>query len=111
MRYAGGELYKPHHDYEPACGKAWETGNRHRTFLIYLNAVSGGGTGFPRLSLEVPTTAHAALVFDDALPSGEVDERTLHEGLPPEPGHVKYAINAWVRSKDQRLPAAWRAQQ
>ena len=75
------------------------SGNRHFTFLIYLNHVDAGGeTAFPRLNLTVTPVAYAALVFNNCLDNGEPDERSLHEGVPPTRG-VKYAINGWVRSK------------
>ena len=98
MRYHPGEFYKPHHDYYNAC-ETWMNGNRHFTFLIYLNDVDEGGeTGFPRLNISVTPTAYSALAFNDVLDNGEPDERTLHEGVPPARG-IKYAINGWVRSK------------
>ena len=98
VRYHPGEFYKPHHDYYNAC-ETWMNGNRHFTFLIYLNDVDEGGeTGFPRLNISVTPTAYSALVFNDVLDNGEPDERTLHEGVPPVRG-IKYAINGWVRSK------------
>ena len=75
------------------------SGNRHFTFLIYLNHVDAGGeTAFPRLNLTVTPVAYAALVFNNCLDNGEPDERSLHEGVAPSRG-VKYAINGWVRSK------------
>lgn len=38
LRYKPGEFYKPHHDFYNAC-ETWLDGNRHFTFLIYLNHV------------------------------------------------------------------------
>ena len=65
VRYHPGEFYKPHHDYYNAC-ETWQAGNRHFTFLIYLNDVaSGGETAFPRLNLTVTPYAFAALVFNN----------------------------------------------
>ena len=89
---------RPHHDFYNAC-ETWAAGNRHFTFLIYLNEVeSGGETTFPMLNLTVTPTAYAALVFNNRLDNGEPDERSLHEGAPPSKGY-KYAINGWVRAK------------
>jgi len=59
----------------------------------------GGDTNFPRLNITVPPTPLAALVFDNCLRNGEPDERTLHEGIEPSGGAVKYAINGWMRSR------------
>ena len=98
VRYHPGEFYKPHHDYYNAC-ETWTSGNRHFTFLIYLNAPEAGGeTAFPRLNLTISPVAYTALVFNNCLDNGEPDERSLHEGVAPTAG-VKYAINGWVRSK------------
>jgi prolyl 4-hydroxylase len=99
VRYQPGTHYKPHHDYYNAC-ETWQDGNRHFTYLVYLNHVEGGGgqTGFPMLNLTVDPTPYAALLFDNCLANGEPDERTLHEGVAPFSG-TKYAINGWMRSK------------
>jgi len=99
VRYLPGEYYRPHNDYYNAC-ETWVSGNRHFTFLVYLNAVEGEGgeTTFPLLNLSITPVAYAALVFNNCLDNGEPDERTLHEGVAPATG-VKYAINGWVRSK------------
>ena len=80
--------------------QTWLDGNRHFTFLVYLNAVTDGGgqTGFPRLNLTVETTAYSALLFNNCLDNGEPDERTQHEGIVPTHS-TKYAINGWMRSK------------
>ena len=99
VRYHPGEFYKPHHDYYNAC-ETWQAGNRHFTFLIYLNQVEGGGeTSFPRLNITITPKAYSALVFNNCLDNGEPDERSLHEGVAPTSG-TKYAINGWVRSKN-----------
>jgi prolyl 4-hydroxylase len=98
VRYHTGQYYKPHHDFYNAC-ETWANGNRHFTFLIYLNRVEEGGeTTFPKLNITVSPTAYAALVFNNCLDNGEPDERSLHEGVPPSKG-TKYAINGWMRAK------------
>jgi prolyl 4-hydroxylase len=75
VRYAPGQFYKPHHDYYNAC-ETWQEGNRHFTFLVYLNAVNGGGhTGFPALNLTLEATPYAALLFNDCLDNGEPNIR------------------------------------
>ena len=97
MRYHPGEFYKPHHDYYNAC-ETWMNGNRHFTFLIYLNDVDEGGeTGFPRLNISVTPTAYSALVFNDVLDNGEPDERTLHAGEPT--GHEKWIAQLWLHER------------
>ena len=98
VRYHGGEFYRPHHDYYNSC-ETWRSGNRHFTFLIYLNDVEGGGeTSFPKLNITLNPVAYSALVFNNCLPNGEPDERSLHEGMDVTKG-TKYAINGWVRSR------------
>ena len=62
MRYHAGEFYKPHHDFYNSC-ETWHNGNRHFTFLIYLNEVeSGGETTFVRPRPNQPT--HAPRPFE-----------------------------------------------
>ena len=85
-------------------------GHRHVTMLVYLNSVPderGGHTEFPRLNLLLSPLAHSAIVFNDCLPNGEEDPRTLHGGNPPS-NHTKIAINIWIRvgSPLARWPAA-----
>lgn len=99
VRYRGGEYYRAHHDFYNAC-ETWFNGNRHFTFLIYLNEVQfGGETSFPLLNITVTPVPYAALIFNDCLDNGEPDERTLHEGVEPKHGSSKYAINGWMRSR------------
>ena len=102
VRYHAGEFYKPHHDYYNAC-ETWLDGNRHFTFLVYLNNVEGGGgeTRFPRLNVSVAPRAYSALLFNNCLDNGEPDERSQHEGVAPI-GGLKFAINGWMRSKNLR---------
>ena len=61
--------------------------------------VEGGGeTSFPKLNITLNPVAYSALVFNNCLPNGEPDERSLHEGMDVTKG-TKYAINGWVRSR------------
>ncbi len=54
VRYHSGQFYKPHHDYYNAC-ETWHQGNRHFTFLIYLNDVEEGGeTARPVTRISMP---------------------------------------------------------
>ena len=68
--------------------------------LVYLNTVPEaheGWTTFPKLDVRVNPVAHDAVVFNDCLPNGEEDPRTLHGGTPPANG-TKIAINIWIRA-------------
>ena len=82
-------------------------GPRHVTMLVYLNSVpeaAGGWTAFPKLNVRLSPAAHAAVVFNDCLPNGEEDPRTLHGGNPPN-NHSKIAINIWIRARSRRSEA------
>ena len=101
VRYTDGQRYEPHFDYGEACDfeENLSHGHRHVTMLVYLNSVPeahGGHTSFPKLNLRLQPLAHAAIVFNDCLPNGEEDPRTLHGGTPPT-NHTKIAINIWIR--------------
>jgi hypothetical protein len=79
------------------------------TMLVYLNDVPekfGGHTTFPKLDLRVSPAAHTAVVFNDCLPNGEEDPRTLHGGAPPTPDFEgsKVAINIWIRAAPWMRP-------
>ena len=51
--------------------------------------------------------AYSAVVFNDCLPNGEEDPRTLHGGSPPS-NYTKIAINIWIRAQARSDPnAAW----
>jgi prolyl 4-hydroxylase len=72
--------------------------------LVYLNTVPeeyGGHTAFPKLGLQVSPLANSAIVFNDCLPNGQEDPRTLHGGSPPG-NHTKIAINIWIRAQSMR---------
>ena len=78
-------------------------GYRHVTMLIYLTDVAdeyNGHTTFPKLQLSVSPAASSAVVFNDCLPNGDVDPRTLHGGSPPTNSFAgaKVAINVWIRA-------------
>ena len=102
-RYVDGQRYEPHFDYGEACDfeENIANGHRHVTMLVYLNTVPEaheGWTTFPKLNLRVSPRAGSAVVFNDCLPNGEEDPRTLHGGFPPA-NHTKIAINIWIRAR------------
>ena len=105
VKYVDGQKYEPHFDYGEACDFAENlaNGHRHVTMLAYLNHVpeeQGGFTVFPKLNLRMSPTANAAIVFNDCLPNGEEDPRTLHGGQPPT-NATKIAINIWIRAQSR----------
>ena len=76
--------------------------------LVYLNSVPeerGGYTAFPKLNMRLNPKAHAAIVFNDCLPNGEEDPRTLHGGSPPA-NYTKIAINIWIRARSRTNPGS-----
>ena len=112
VKYVDGQKYEPHFDYGEACDfeENLYYGHRHVTMLVYLNSVPverGGYTAFPKLDIRVNPQAYSAVVFNDCLPNGEEDPRTLHGGSPPA-NFTKIAINIWIRAQARSNPnAAW----
>jgi prolyl 4-hydroxylase len=104
VKYVDGQRYEPHFDYGEACDfeENMHSGHRHVTMLVYLNSVpeeSGGFTVFPKLGIRLSPVAQSAITFNDCLPNGEEDPRTLHGGQPPSNNHTKIAINIWIRAQ------------
>jgi len=102
VKYLPGQKYEPHFDYGAACDyeENMANGHRHVTMLVYLNSVPdeyNAHTTFPKLSIKMNPVAHSAIVFNDCLPNGQEDPRTLHGGSPPSNG-TKIAINIWIRA-------------
>jgi len=104
LHYAAGQSFALHHDYldpdkaAPAANIA-AFGQRIVTFLTYLNAdFEGGETDFPRIGLRHRAGAGDALYFGNVEPSGAVDPRTLHAGLPPKLGE-KWLLSQWIRNR------------
>lgn len=121
VKYGIGEQYRFHTDWftNPAHATANVGGNRRSSFFAYVhvsNDTTGGGTNFP--ILEAPRDAKWCAVVDcdepyengvtfrpvegnavyweNLLPNGVGDERTLHAGLPVTSGH-KIGMNIWTR--------------
>ncbi len=109
IHYGTGAQYKAHFD---AFDASMERGKRNMarggqritTTLCYLNTVEGGGgTGFPKLSLEVQAVKGRLVAFNNC--EGATLQRTplsLHAGLPVESGE-KWAFNLWFRSAPANL--------
>lgn len=105
VHYSETQEYKAHYD-------AWDVntpkgeektahgGNRAVTALMYLNEVDGGGgTGFPKLDLEVQAIPGRLVVFHNLYEGGSVRHRnSLHGGLPVTSGE-KWACNLWFRER------------
>lgn len=76
--------------------------------LVYLNSLTEeqqGHTTFPKLHVKVSPRGLSAVVFNDCLPNGEEDPRTLHGGSPPQSA-TKIAINIWIRADAYKKKSA-----
>lgn len=104
LKYENGGEYKPHYDYfnpdkEGSSQIMQKSGQRVGTFLMFLSEVeAGGATRFPKLNFEVRPKIGRALFFSNVDLAGEIDETTLHAGMPVIKG-VKYLSTVWLREK------------
>lgn len=95
LRYAPGQQYRLHHDCLPG-----ETNQRELTLIAYLNdAYEGGATSFPAADIAFRGEVGDAILFVNSLPSGRVDERSRHAGLPVSSGE-KWVCTRWIRTRD-----------
>lgn len=106
LRYRPGQEYRPHRDIlppsllaDPVQGRG---GQRTATVISYLNAVDEGGeTDFPRWGQRIAPKPGAALVFNNLRPDGQVEDDSLHSGLPVTRGE-KWIATLWIREKPLR---------
>ncbi len=113
VHYGVEQEYQAHYDaWDIMSDKGREKtrvgGNRAVTALIYLNDVEGGGgTGFPKLDLEVDPKPGRICIFHDLIAGRSNRHRdALHGGLPVTAGE-KWACNLWFRERPyQKGPAA-----
>lgn len=103
--YTKGAEYQEHCDafnYDlPEGQKHWEPGGQRMiTALAYLNDVEdGGGTGFPKLDIEISPNKGDVLVFHNCIEgTNETNYDSLHAGLPVISGE-KWAVNLWFRER------------
>lgn len=104
LKYKKGGEYRPHFDFfdpklESSANIVKKGGQRVGTFLMYLSDVeAGGGTAFPNVGFEIRPKAGMALYFANTKMTGQIDEQTLHAGLPVTSG-VKYLATKWLRQE------------
>lgn len=97
--YKPGQYFKEHTDYfDPGSyeNHCLSSGQRVKTFMIYLNEdVEGGGTHFKRLDKTFYPKTGTALIWDNVI-DGKNNPDSLHEGQPVDSGS-KYIITSWWR--------------
>jgi prolyl 4-hydroxylase len=105
LQYALGGEYKAHFDFfSPADASSRsliaEGGQRLATLIMYLNTPKeGGSTDLPNIGLSVRAKKGSALYFENVTQHGEVDEMTLHAGMPVTAGE-KWIATKWLRERD-----------
>lgn len=93
VRYLTGQEYAPHYDYS-------SNTDRLATLLVYLERPDAeGGTSFPRAfgdrGLVVWPARGSAVLFYSRLADGNLDEQSLHAGMPVRLG-TKMVCNLWM---------------
>jgi hypothetical protein len=102
LRYRVGEEYRPHRDYlayDPKVFAPTGPGQRVHTVFCYLNDVAEGGeTVFPLLGVTIAPKVGRLVLFRNVHEDGEVDESTLHAGLPVRRGE-KWLATLWTHER------------
>lgn len=97
--YKPGQYFKRHTDYfEDGSyhNHCLASGQRVKTFMIYLNEVEeGGGTYFEKLDTTYTPQTGTALIWDNMI-DGKINPDSMHEGQPVVSGS-KYIITSWWR--------------
>lgn len=97
--YRVGQYFKRHTDFFEAgsyYNHCLSSGNRVKTFMIYLNEdLEGGGTYFEKLDKTFTPTVGTALLWEDMI-DGKPNYDSMHEGQPVVSGS-KYIITSWWR--------------
>jgi prolyl 4-hydroxylase len=107
LHYDVGEQITPHFDFIDPRLPDYEQqvrvqGQRHFTFLIYLNdAYEGGKTTFPELGIEHRGSIREGLLFSNIDAHDNPDLRMLHAGKPPISGE-KWILSQFIRRRPAR---------
>lgn len=113
LMYQPGQYYKPHHDHRGFYDLMNSQSDRAYTMLLFMNDVHAGGhLKFDRLGLQfIPRRGDAVVWSNVDKTTGLVDHEMVHQGMPPEPGSEKMAINLWVREEPLTSPQEAAARQ
>lgn len=99
LKYDVGQEYKTHHDYFNYPNKFVSDNDRIATVIVYLNDdFEGGETFFPHLNVRVKPIKGSAIFFEYKY-IRELNEMTLHAGLPVTSG-TKYIATTWIRPNE-----------
>lgn len=107
LKYEPGQEYKPHGDYLTAdfSGKNQEverSGQRKKTFLVYLNEdFTGGETEFINIDLRTRGKKGDGLMFVNVTEKSEPNTLTVHAGRPVKEG-IKWLSTMWIREKEYK---------
>jgi len=108
LNYKEDERYYPHCDsflpeLSEQAAEIERKGQRIRTCLVYLNdEFEGGETHFLHPEKKIRCKAGTSLIFENVTEEGDVDEHSVHEGLPVSSGQ-KWLASKWIRDKSQVL--------
>lgn len=102
QRYHVGQQFKPHWDYflpgESYISTTWpQGGQRTWTAMAFLNTPEEGGrTTFTEVDISIRPIAGTLLVWNNLTPEGEINPRSMHQGMPVTAG-TKYILTRWHR--------------
>ena len=103
VAYQSGEQYLPHFDCitvdEPTAAEELNrSGQRARTVVVALNDdFKGGELRFCYADHEVEPEVGTAVIYDNIIADGDIDEQSMHETIPVEEG-IK-----WIAVKKMRV--------
>ena len=97
--YKKNQEFRPHFDAHANKEYKEKHGQRLTTVLVSLNEdYEGGETFFPGLDLKVGPKTGRAIVFHSLAENGEIDNDSLHAGLPIFSGE-KHVLTIWLRDR------------
>ena len=102
IKYNIGGEYQNHQDFFHPSTSYYDNimlrgGQRVKTAMFYLNDnFAGGETNFPKLNIKIIPKLGKMVIWDNILPSGELNYDSMHAGLPVISG-IKYICTVWIR--------------